>query len=1325
MAMEKTSSRVAMGLLCGLAICCAVMYITADGADVQETILAPAKSVYGIGGPTSVDSEDVEKVGTVFTNTPDGRMRLTDYLTNVEKEIAAEEAARKRDVSAVRAQMARNFAFNKAARSKLKKALLHKMAVNAKKCKDDLHKGMVFVQGKFAAMAKLQNERNKANIARSKHIRAVVEANKKEAKKNLETQVLTQQRAMTTLASAVNARIAKTNKHVAINAAQIKENAKKAREELDKAVAIFDKKAANARAEAAAGRSKLAAQLEAQDKSIRQWANNKMKVVMAATAAKFRRVREEMAKDRHHADLALKAASTQMTASLNAFKALNDQRFAKTVKDIAAAKAEAKARVAAAQTSFKTSLYKLSATVKDQVHKTNLRIDQLSNTVSKNKAAQAKINSNVNAETNRMIKLGNKRYQEHLKKDKELETLIKSNKAATDKRMKVMAAHYMMEIQEVRATMNKNRAHATHMLAKESSKLYAAIEKSERAQMATNKQLAEQTRRARLDIEDSLNAAKDDFAQRIGALHKTVVHNDKKFEKKIDKLTGIVRADAIKNAAGRKHLGDIMSANKAELKTAVRAAIAKGEARMSSAEKKLTEMNKKTKAALNVKITSEISKLSKRANSQIEGLRLNSKEARKEMRKELLYAVRSMADEAKKNLDAATKWAEEKFADANAAEAAAAAKSAKGRAAIAASIEQSAANAKQELGDAVATMQRSLLVLKTQTQAKIKKTNTRVTAYADALKKEAADVDLLMKNQMEFLTGKIEAQKKAASADIKAADAKSAAGFAAASDAVVAALDAAAKTSSAKFSEAYVKMGAQRAALDDDLAGAVSDINDSIAKQAALADSRFVKTVKDIKAAREEAASQVKGARKDFATGLAVLTSEIKAMETRLQGDIEVVAGEVIKFKAAQATVNRKTAAELARIEKLMNDRKTESKKARGKLRAILDENKRAAAEEVKALDGLFKTKIGKIRSQAAADSVAAKKDLTSATEKLYEKMAKIQTEQLYENQVAANKIGEYSATQLAAVAGAKKDFNNRLDTLANTIGANHATVEKGLEVLTGVIRDYNKAGADDRALIKKQNAAMGADMQKAITRAIQEGEAKAKAVAQRAQEHLANAKQSMLIEITNTVEDMADKTFKTIQGSHQKIADNYLSLKAYAVTATDKLEQYVMKGKGKNLSSLGDLLMNIAALSSVKPQKAEGISASDTLPEIFSGGAVKVDASVSKINGLTNEFITVANSCRQRWPMGLGKYLLLKLEASMSEKGVLQVDKVEGHSGNWVFVNGHAVGLSNKLNDFEGLAVRMGHYEATLAKLTAALSGKVTKPKPPVYAKPPEWQGN
>merc|ERR1711998_708125 len=157
----------------------------------------------------------------------------------------------------------------------------------------------------------------------------------------------------------------------------------------------------------------------------------------------------------------------------------------------------------------------------------------------------------------------------------------------------------------------------------------------------------------------------------------------------------------------------------------------------------------------------------------------------------------------------------------------------------------------------------------------------------------------------------------------------------------------------------------------------------------------------------------------------------------------------------------------------------------------------------------------------------------------------------------------------------------------------------------------YKEAGEKDRELIKDQNAAMAADMQKAITQAIQKGEAGANAVAQRARSHLAAEKQSMLIEITNTVEETADQLFKTVQGKHQNIADNYLSLKAYAISAE------------------------------------------------------------SKVDGLVNEYVTLVNGVRMRWPMGLGKYLLLKLEASMSEKGVLQVDKVAEKAGNWVYING------------------------------------------------------
>jgi hypothetical protein len=1322
------SGNVAFGLICALAVCCAVMYITADGADVaQETILASkaAKSVYGIGGPASVSSDDVTKAGTVVTNTPDGRMRLTDYLTNVEKEIAAEQAARKRDVAAVKAQMARNFAFNQAARAKLQKAMLAKMAANAKTAKDNLAHAMKFVQAKFAAAADMQNKRNKANIRRSRKLRKRIRKNKALAAKNLAHQVQVQQRSMAALASAVNSRIDQTNKHVAINAAQISENAKKARAALDAAVGLFDKKVANARAEAAAGRGKLASQLESQDKSMRQWANNKMKIVMAKTAAQFSRVREKMAEDRHHADLALKSAAKRMTGALDAEAALRDAQYAKTVSDIAAAKKEAKDRVDQANTAFKSSLYSLTATVNEQVQKTNARVDQLSATVQKNKVAQAKINANVNAETKRMIALGNKRYEEGLKKDAELKSLIDSNKAATDARMQAMSAHYTMELSAVRATMKKNRAHATHMLAKKTGALYSAIEANERSQMDTNGKLKTQTREAVMEISNSLREAKDDFSKRLTKLHTTVVNNDKKFEGKMDKLTGIVRANAVKNKAGRENLASIQKANEKELKASLRDAVKKGEDRMAKAESHLVDLNKKTKNALNAKITTEISNMAKRAASQIENLRLTSKEARAEMKKELLFAIRSMSEDAKKNLDAVVVVATAKFNAVNAAEAGAAKKSAADRAAIAESIKIEKENSAAALRDGVATMQRSLLALKYETEEKIKKTNTRVDAYAQAIKKEAEDVSALMKGQMDSLTSKIAAQKAAATANINAADAASVAGFASAMDEVDAALASAAEASEKKFGKLTRDMADQRADLDNKLGAAVDSINDSIAKQAALADSRFSKTVKDISAARKEASEQVLGARKEFATELAVITASIKDMDTRLTGEVSVVSGQVITFKAEQAKVNRHVAAEINRVDKLMDKRFSTSKRARGKLHAILNENKKAAHEEVEQLRTLFQSKIAKVRSTMASDAASAKHDLSEATSKMYEDMASAQLEQMYANEESATAIGAYSKESLAAIAASKKDFETRLDTLTNVVASNHKKVERDFEVLTGVIRDEKEAGEADRALIKDQNAAMAADMQKRITQAIQKGEAEANAVSQRARSHLSAAKQAMLIEITNTVEETADQLFKTVQGKHQDIADNYLSLKAYAISAESKVVAYVGQGKGKNLSSLGDLLVNAAALSSVKAGAAEGLSPSDSLPAIFTNDQVKVDNKVSKINGLVNEYVTLVNGVRERWPMGLGKYLLLKLEASMALKGVLQVDKVAEKAGNWVYINGEAVGLSNKLNDFEGLAVRMAKYEASLAKLTASLKGAKKKKASMVYAAPPEYEGD
>merc|ERR1719197_2333126 len=300
-----------------------------------------------------------------------------------------------------------------------------------------------------------------------------------------------------------------------------------------------------------------------------------------------------------------------------------------------------------------------------------------------------------------------------------------------------------------------------------------------------------------------------------------------------------------------------------------------------------------------------------------------------------------------------------------------------------------------------------------------------------------------------------------------------------------------------------------------------------------------------------------------------------------------VVSGDVINNRAIQARVNAANAAEMNRIEKLMNLQHSESIKARGKLRRVLDENKRAAAEETDELDTLFKGKIAKIRSVMAANA----RDATKATTQMYTNMANVQQANLEKNAAHKAAIEKYATESQAAIAASKKDFSSRLQALTNVVAANHKKVEKGLTVLTGIIRDEKKMAAADRALIREQNKAMGDDMQKKIVQAVQLGEAKAKAVASQARQNLDSTTQSMLVQITNTVEKYADMAFKTIQGDHQKIADNYLSLKAYAVTANDKLSDYTAKGKGKNLSSLGDLLISVASLSDVKPQKAEGLS--------------------------------------------------------------------------------------------------------------------------------------
>merc|ERR1719201_263267 len=115
-------------------------------------------------------------------------------------------------------------------------------------------------------------------------------------------------------------------------------------------------------------------------------------------------------------------------------------------------------------------------------------------------------------------------------------------------------------------------------------------------------------------------------------------------------------------------------------------------------------------------------------------------------------------------------------------------------------------------------------------------------------------------------------------------------------------------------------------------------------------------------------------------------------------------------MKANQIRVNRRVEAELKRTEKLANDRFSESKRARGKLKMLMDENKQAAAAEIKALAKTLKRKTDKARAKNAANKREMAKDLTDATEKFYEKHAAVQKE----NQAATAALN--AATAAATV---------------------------------------------------------------------------------------------------------------------------------------------------------------------------------------------------------------------------------------------------------------------------------------------------------------------
>lgn len=488
--------------------------------------------------------------------------------------------------------------------------------------------------------------------------------------------------------------------------------------------------------------------------------------------------------------------------------------------------------------------------------------------------------------------------------------------------------------------------------------------------------------------------------------------------------------------------------------------------------------------------------------------------------------------------------------------------------------------------------------------------------------------------------------------------------------------------------------------------------------------------MKNIAAARAAASRDVAFAKKAFATRIAGLTAAVKAQETRLSGEISVVSGEIMRNRASQARVNRRVAGELKHIVRVANRRHAASIRARGKLRKVMNANKKAAAAQVAALAKNTRTRVALLRAKMASQRRYAAKRLSSATRRLYNKMANASRAQAVINASLKGSLTAARASAAAGIAAAKRSFNTKFVTLTSTIAANQVHFQKHLSKVTGVATQWQKSSARERALMKANIKSINIDTNRAISRSVQLGEARARRIQSSHNAAISKMKRGVMAVMCAKIEAAANRVFKTVQGKRHKIADNYLSLKAYAVTAKGKIKDYVSnKGKGRGLSSIGDLLTTVGAMSRVKIGKAQGLGeGAKKLPMPFGGKALKTKATLSKVNFLANEYVGVMRQVRERWPYGIGKYLLDKVDGTMQGSGILQVDKVTGKAGNFVFINGRSVGLSSKLSDFMSLGAKMGRYQVVLSKLTQNVGHKVKGPGYPakmVYAKPPEWQGN
>merc|ERR1712054_130270 len=390
------------------------------------------------------------------------------------------------------------------------------------------------------------------------------------------------------------------------------------------------------------------------------------------------------------------------------------------------------------------------------------------------------------------------------KKNKALAKIVKKNKAAADKMMQQIANNFYTQLEKIKKQMAKDRRYAEHRLAGACSKLYSNIAANVKAQAAVNKALDQATRRAAMDAAVALRQSKSYFASHIGKLTAVVVKNAKKVTKDVAHLTGVTNANALHDKNARELLIIQQKANKATVKDAIGQAIAKGEARAQQIEKMAKKMNKKTRVALNARISTEISHLTKKIHHGIEDLQLSTKSARRSMKRQVRESLLSEAAVLKAQVKDTVKWANKRFV-----ELATLSSKSKGM-----DVSGMKARASKAIVYSVLAQARCLVSLKEELAKPVKKNNGDIAAFGDQMVKNAESVVAQMKANLQALIDKVEEAKDTTQLKMGTTDKMAALIHIDALESVKAALVEASKAVESKFGKVYVGLGKARAAND-------------------------------------------------------------------------------------------------------------------------------------------------------------------------------------------------------------------------------------------------------------------------------------------------------------------------------------------------------------------------------------------------------------------------------------------------------------------------------------------------------------------------------